>query len=147
MLVKDKYDADMKPVAPFDLFGFTLRLTFPVLIIATGIFFLFAQRDPALYATQWWVMYPAVVGLGLLVGALYGFLKFGHVTFAVGAFAVLSFFLLLISAILYFDPTWSFTRNWDFVLFRDVNWNLVWPVAIIVVGLLLLAPMFFRRHE
>jgi hypothetical protein len=147
MTFTDKYDENVKPAAPFDLLGFTLRLTFPILVIATGVFFLFAQRDPSLYSSQWWVMYPAIVGLGLLVGAVVAFIKDGQVTFGIGAFVVVSFLLLLVSIIMFFDPTWSFTRSWDISLFQGVDWNVVWPVVIIAFGLLLLVPMFFRRHQ
>ncbi len=136
---------DFETRPSFDFVGFVARITFPFLVIATGVFFFFAQRDASLYATNWWDMYLVMVGLGLLVGAVVGYSRLGHWTLEMTEFSIFGVLLLIVSLIFAVDPNWSFTRDWQ--IFRDVNWNAIWPFALIVAGILLLLPSFFRRQQ
>lgn len=139
------YDTKKKPSVSVDLLGFMVRLTLPLLVIATGVFFFFAQRDNSMYSTNWWVMYLVIVGIMSVIAAVFGYLRQSAWTAGMTGFAVLGVVLLLLSLIFIADPTWSFTRDWN--LFRGVNWDAIWPIAIILVGLALLIPTVFRRSE
>lgn len=136
---------DWEKESSFDYLGFALRITFPVLVIATGVFFFLAQQDASLYATNWWVMYLIIVGLGMLVGAVVGYSRLEHWAVEMTGLSLFGILLLIVSLVFAIDPTWSFTRDWQ--IFRGVNWNAIWPFALIVAGLLLLLPAFFRRQQ
>jgi cell division protein FtsW (lipid II flippase) len=42
--------------------------------------------------------------------------------------------LLLAAVIMVVDPQWSFTQLWQIDAFRRINWDVVWPWALVVAG-------------
>jgi hypothetical protein len=135
---------ESKPVAYYDVFGFTFRIMFSLLFIGTGAVFLLDRFGYGVMRGEWWVMYLVIVGVSLLLGAIVGYTHLGHLTSVTTGFIVFAALLFVLSAIFIWDPTWSFTRGWRIEFLRGIDWDKIWPLAIILVGVALLVPRWRR---
>lgn len=131
---------ESKPETRFDVGGFTLRIMFSLLLIGTGAVFLLDRLGYEVMQGEWWVIYLVIVGISLVIGAIIAYLREGHLTRATTGMVVFSILLFILSAIFIWDPTWSFTRGWRINFLQGVDWDKIWPVAIILLGLALLLP-------
>jgi Na+/H+-dicarboxylate symporter len=150
MTFKPKNNAELKPTTPsvpFDMAGFTIRLTFALLLIGTGGIFLLDNFADGVMHGVWWVMYLLLGAVGLLVGAAVGYLRLGHLNSLGRGFIAFSLLLLVLSVIFIVDPHWTFTRSWQIDLLRGINWDVIWPLLIIVMGVVVLLPLLRRKPE
>ncbi len=114
-------------------------------VIGTGVvFFLDAAGSEIMRGnSNWWVVYLLTTGISFCIGALIAFQKTGSFNRVVSRMAGIAAVLFILSVIFIFDPTWSFTQG--LTLFDNINWNLLWPIAVIVVGVGMLVGSLRRK--
>jgi hypothetical protein len=113
-------------------------LTGALLLIALGLVFLLQEGGLLSHSANWWVIFLLIPGLDVLWNGFVNYRQTHSFGGAAGVQLIGGAALVLLSAIFVFDPTWSFTRGWtlfnNFRLFSDINWDVVWPFALIVLG-------------
>ena len=123
------------------------RLIFALILIALGGVFFLGQAGILDYGSSWWVIFIAIPGLVSLGSAAFTLLDAGKLTSSVVIQAVIGGVLLALSAILIWDPTWSFTRGWrldrTFPFLRDLG--ALWPWILVVLGAGLVLAAFRQR--
>lgn len=129
------------------LTGDQARVMGALMLIGTGIFFSLAFAGRASWSSPWWVMYIAIPSVMLLFAAASALLQTSRASSPVMTNGVLGLLGLVLSWILIFDPTWSFTHGWiTLPFFRGPWWNLVWQWAIVFVGALALGKAIQLRN-
>lgn len=132
-------------VSGADLVNLTVRVFLGLALVVFGLIFLLMRFDDSIGRSPWWVTFVYVLGLSLVIGALYGYYNnrvWNGLEIGLGAFGLLFFVLGLIFT---FDPTWSFTQGWT--LFRGWDWGLLWPLVPLVIGAALLLVPFMNRQK
>lgn len=145
-LNKNLQDHD-QPETPALLSSGQARVGGALILIALGIVFFLGQAKILNYGSNWWVIFLAIPGLVLLWAAFTTYQHAGVFNRRVGAQVIPGAILILLSIIFIIDPTWSFTRglNFDIPFLRGINWDRIWPWALIVVGAALLYQAFRSR--
>lgn len=110
-----------------------------IILIAVGAVFLLMEAGVVNRGGNWWVIFLLIPGLALLWGAYTTYARAGALTNRTIMQVIAGGGLVLLTAIFVFDPTWSFTRG--------VNWDLIWPSALIVLGVGMLVAVFWRRRD
>ena len=119
------------------------RVVPALLLIATGLAFLLAQTGVIDWGSPWWVIYIAIPSLAAVVAGAGASQRAGTVTATATGQLIVGGIGLLLSIIFVFDPTWSFTRGVGifFPWLSWISWDLMWPIAIVLLGVgVLLAP-------
>jgi hypothetical protein len=136
-----------QPADPVGVTALTIRVTFALLLVGTGGYFFLRAFDNNVLGDRWWVMYLLIPAVGLLIGALLGYRRAGHMLPLVTTYVIVSLILFVLGGIFIFDPNWSFTQGWGGGLFSWIDWNKVWPLLLIVPGLLLLFADIRRKRQ
>ena len=127
----------MKPNQPheggFDwLHQFHIQAILALLLVALGIVFFLLNTNVLSDNSNWWVIFLAIPGLGLLWTALTSYQEHQRAGAMETSEVVVGVLLLLLTVIFIFDPTWTFLNFGQ--VFPNVNWDKVWPFALIVPG-------------
>lgn len=126
-----------------------LKVMVALILIALGVVFFLGQSNILDYGSSWWVIFIAIPGAELLWAAYRTYNRVGAVSHMVVAQFVAGAVAVILSLIFIFDPTWSFTRGWDFwrniPLIKDVQWDKVWPLALVIPGLVILYNAWTRQ--
>ncbi len=129
--------------------GYQVKITFALLLIASGIAFFLAQGKIIDWGSPWWVIYIGIPGLALLWAAYETYRHVGAVNGLARTQLALGIVALVLSFIFIVDPHWSFTKNlfnWPDVPFlRTIDWNHLWPWLLVVLGAALIYTGV-RRH-
>lgn len=129
------------------MIAFTARIILALVLLGTGGLFFLNQYDSRLMAGEWWVIYLFILGIGLLAGAIYGYVRAAEWTPMILGFGIFSVLLFVLGLIFAADPHWSFTQNWNFTLFSNIEWDKVWPFILIIPGVVLLIASFLPHRE
>ncbi len=123
------------------------RFLLALILIAMGGVFLLAQAGILDLGDNWWVIFIAIPGFVALASALVSYRNARHMQSGVIIQVVFGLALLLLSAILIWDPTWSFTRGWNVNLQSPVLRDLFnhWPWLLVVLGVASLFVAFRQR--
>jgi hypothetical protein len=101
-----------------------------LILIAVGIVFLFQNLGYAIPG-NWWALFILIPALFSLGSARKSWQNSGRIDGNVAGSLITAFVLIAITLIFLFD--------------LDVNWNMVWPIILILVGLCVLAKAYSRR--
>jgi hypothetical protein len=113
-----------------------------LLLIALGAIFLAQQAGYLSRSANWWVIFLALPGLGLLWNAYTNYRQVRTVNALQVIEVTLGAVLLLLTVIFIVDPTWGFTRGWT--LFSGTFWDQAWPFFLVVPGVLMVAVALLR---
>jgi hypothetical protein len=120
------------------LLGTHVRIVGALLLVALGLVFLLQEAGLLSRSGNWWIIFLLIPGLDILWSGINNYRQTHSFTGAASVQLIGGVALVLLSAIFVFDPTWSFTRGWtlfsNFRLFSDINWNVIWPFALILLG-------------
>lgn len=123
------------------------RLTFGLLMIALGVVFLLQQANIFRFDNSWWVIFLAIPGFVALGSATLDFLQTNQFTRRTVAQVISGMILLVLSAIFIWDPTWSFTQDWQldktFPFLR--NMGILWQWMLLTIGIVFLGAAVFQR--
>lgn len=119
-----------------------------LMVIGTGVVFTLTNAGMVRWGSPWWVIYPAIFSLTLLVS---GLVALGRGNAQAGTAAtnlLLGVVVGAVSVILFVDPTWSFTRGWPFgdrfPFLRGLGWNPVWQSGLVGLGALMAGTALLR---
>lgn len=119
-----------------------------LMVIGTGVFFTLANAGFASWSSPWWVMYPTIFSLTLLVSGLAALGRGNAPTGTAVTNLLVGVVVGAVSVILVVDPTWSFTRHWPFgdrfPFLRGLGWNPVWQWGLVVLGALMAGTALLR---
>lgn len=126
-----------------------LKAMAALILMGTAVFFFLAYSGHASWTSPWWVMYIAIPSAVLIYAAGASFFQAGKITGFSITDAVIGVLGLVISYIMYTDPTWSFTRNTEldrlFPILRQVDWDPVWQWMLVGLGAVALFLAIYKR--
>lgn len=119
-----------------------------LMVIGTGLFFTLANAGFASWSSPWWVMYPAIFSLTLLVSGLAALGRGNAQGGTAATNLLLGVVVGAVSVILVVDPTWSFTHGWPFgnrfPFLRWLGWHPVWQWGLVVLGAIMAGTALLR---
>lgn len=113
-----------------------------ILLITLGAVFLAQEAGVLRHSANWWVIFLAIPGLGLIWNAYTRHQEEGEYTTGQAVALVFGAALLVLTAIFIFDPTWSFLP----ATFRGRFWDQAWRFVVLGVGVVLIAAGIIRRR-
>lgn len=120
-----------------------------LMLMGTAVFFFLAFSGIASWTRPWWVMYVAIPSAVLIYAAGASFFQAGRITGFFVTDAVIGVLGIVVSYIMYTDPTWSFTRNTEldrlFPILRQIDWNPVWQWMLVTLGAMALFLAIYNR--
>jgi hypothetical protein len=135
-----------KTVTNAEIISLTVQVILGLSLVAFGFIFLLMRFDSLIVGTEWWVTFVYVFGVGLLLGAAFGYYcnrVWNALELGLTVFGTL---LILVGVIFTFDPQWSFTQSWT--MFRSIDWNDIWPLVPLFAGVgLLLMTLLNKQKE
>jgi hypothetical protein len=117
------------------------QLILALMLIAFGGVFVLGEADMLDRRGSWWVIFIAIPGFVILGSGIADYLQTRQLSTGIGALVGFGLVLLLLSAILVWDPTWSFTRGWDdrFPFLRDLGQLWHWLLVLLGVASIYIA--------